>query len=52
MQRWTVTKYIYSNTVLNYNFEVLVLYLSIFILWHFILPQHYLLEANIRLFTH
>lgn len=28
-QRWIVTKYIYSGTVLKYNFEVSVLYLSI-----------------------
>ncbi len=27
--RWNVTKYIYSSTVHKYNFEVLVLYLSI-----------------------
>ena len=28
-QWWKETKYIYSDTVLKYNFEVLVLYLSI-----------------------
>ncbi len=36
-QWWKVTKHIYSRTVLKYNFEVLVHYLSISIFCYFIL---------------
>ncbi len=36
-QRWNVTKCIYWSTVLKYNLEVFVLYLSIFILYYIIL---------------
>ncbi len=42
-----MTKCIYLSAVLKYNFEVLVLYLSISILCYFILH----LEANVELLT-
>ena len=42
---------IYSSTVLKYNFEVLVLYLSISMWCYFILPLHYISEENIVLST-
>lgn len=35
-QWWKVSRYIYSTAVLKYNFEVLVLYLSISIVCYFI----------------
>lgn len=41
-------EYIYSRS--KYNFEVFVLKLSIFIFYYFILPCHYILEANIAFF--
>lgn len=40
-------KYIYSSTVVKYNFDVLVLYSSIPIFCKVVLPLHYILEANI-----
>ena len=39
-QWWKVTKYIYLSTVLKYNLEVLVLYLSISIFCYVILILH------------
>ncbi len=50
-QWWEVTKYIYSSAVLNYSFEVLVLYLSISLFCYFILLLHYISEENIVHFT-
>ncbi len=41
-QRCNVTKYIYSSTVLKFNFDILVLYLSISILCYFTLLLHYI----------
>ena len=49
--QWKITKYIYSSTVLKYNFELLVLYLSISVWCYFILPLHYISEGNIVLST-
>ena len=52
IQWWKVTKYIYLNTVLEYNLEVLVLYFSISILCYFILLFYYYnSEVNFVLFT-
>ena len=44
-------KYIYSSTVPQYNFEVLVLYLSILISCHPSHSFHSILEANTLHFT-
>ena len=40
-QCWKVTKYIFSSTVQKCNFEVGLIYSSIFIYRYFILPLHY-----------
>lgn len=45
-----VTKCIYSDTALKYNFEVFVLNLNISILCYFILQLYYISETNV-LFT-
>ena len=42
-QWWNVNKYIYSSTVLKYNFEVLVHYFRISISCFFIFLLHYIL---------
>lgn len=41
--------YIYSSTALKRNFEVLIIYLSISILCHFVLLLYYISEENIVL---
>lgn len=51
-QWWNVTKYVYSSTAIEYNFEVLILYLSISIFCNFILPLRYILQENTVFFTH
>ncbi len=48
-QRWTVTKYIYSNTAVQYNLEVLVLYLSISIQCYF---HYFTFQRQILYFLH
>ncbi len=45
------SKLIHSCTVLKYNFEVLVLYLSISLFCYFILLLKYMSEVNSVLFT-
>ena len=42
---------VHLSTVLQYTFEVLVLCLNISIFCYFTLPVHYILKANIVLFT-
>lgn len=41
------SNYIYSTTVLNYNFEVLVPYLNTSVCCYFILLLHYISEGNV-----
>uniref|UniRef100_A0A3B4T3M2 TNFR-Cys domain-containing protein n=1 Tax=Seriola dumerili TaxID=41447 RepID=A0A3B4T3M2_SERDU len=50
-QVWKITKYFYSGSVNQYNFEVLVLNLSIYILCYFLLQLHYISDGNIVLST-
>uniref|UniRef100_A0A3B4YX93 TNFR-Cys domain-containing protein n=1 Tax=Seriola lalandi dorsalis TaxID=1841481 RepID=A0A3B4YX93_SERLL len=50
-QMWKITKYLYSGSVYQYNFEVLVLNLSIYILCYFLLQLHYISDGNIVLST-
>ena len=45
-QWWNFIKHIHSGTILKYNFEVSVLYLSISIVCYIILPLHYILEED------
>lgn len=49
-QRLNVTKYVHSSTVLQYSFEVVILYMSIFIFCYFLLPLR-ILKANVVLYT-
>ncbi len=46
-----VTKYIYSSSVLKCSIEILVYYLSIFILCYFVLLLHQVSAGNTALFT-
>lgn len=47
-----ITKYVHISSVRNYNFKVLLLYLSIPNFCYFILRLHYISEENRLLFCY